>query len=159
MTTLSKRATPSQRRILRAVEGAVKNVADAHPEHRLTPNIGRSIAKRAAGTLTAQWPDVLAAKAIRRQDGSRDGLISRDPRGSDLRKGRSEGDRLRLLRRSPLRFVWNHFASGMWKIKREGTPEQYAAYVRVLKLLDEAQRELDALDQQGATWTRRAQQD
>jgi hypothetical protein len=33
----------------------------------------------------------------------------------------------------------------MWKIKREETPEQYAAHVRILKLLDEAQRELDAL--------------
>jgi hypothetical protein len=32
----------------------------------------------------------------------------------------------------------------MWKVKREGTPEQYAAHVQVLKLLDEAQRLLDA---------------
>jgi hypothetical protein len=33
----------------------------------------------------------------------------------------------------------------MWKIKHEGTPEQFAAHIRVLQLLDQAQRELDSL--------------
>ena len=63
MASLYRRATPSQQRILRIVEGAVKNASDAHPEVLISPRLKRSIAKRAAGTLTAQWPDVLAARA------------------------------------------------------------------------------------------------
>jgi hypothetical protein len=36
----------------------------------------------------------------------------------------------------------------MWKIKHEGTSEQFAAHIRVLQLLDQAQRELDSINQQ-----------
>lgn len=62
MTTLYKRATAPQARILRIVAGAVMNVGHCHPEYGLTDRIARSIAKRATGTLTAQWRDVLAAQ-------------------------------------------------------------------------------------------------
>jgi hypothetical protein len=130
--------------MLRAIAGAVLNAAHAH-QIEMPKTFARSVAKRATGTLTAQWPEVLAATASRRQDSSRDRLTSRELRGSDLRKGRSKGDRLGLLRRSPIRFVWDYYAAGMWKVRREGTPEQYAAHVRILQLLDLAQRELDAL--------------
>lgn len=51
MTSLYKRATPSQHRILRAVEGAVKNVADAHGLE-FSPRHARSIAKRTASTIS-----------------------------------------------------------------------------------------------------------
>lgn len=61
MTSLYNRASPPQARVLRIIEGAIKNAADAHDEIRVSPRHRRSIAKRAAGTLTAQWPDVLAA--------------------------------------------------------------------------------------------------
>jgi hypothetical protein len=61
MSSLYTRASPAQRRILRAVEGAIKNAADAHPDIQLSPQHRRSIAKRAAGTLSSQWPEVLAA--------------------------------------------------------------------------------------------------
>lgn len=62
MTTLSKRATPHQARVLRMIEGAVKNALDAHPDYATMPRdkLARSIAKRAAGTLTAAWPEMLA---------------------------------------------------------------------------------------------------
>lgn len=61
MATLINRASPQQRRIYRIVRGAVKNAAHAHPG--MKPDaIADSIAKRATGTLTAQWPEVLAAK-------------------------------------------------------------------------------------------------
>lgn len=144
MATLWNRATPPQYRMLRAIAGAVRNTAHAH-QLEMPKNFARSVAKRATGTLTAQWPDVLAAKANRRQNGERDRLVSRCPECSHDFKGHSKGGRLRLLRRSPIRSLWKRFSANMWKVKREGTPEQYAAHVRVLKLLDEAQRELDAL--------------
>jgi len=144
MATLWKRAIPSQFRMLRAIAGAVVNTGHAH-HIELPKNFARSVAKRATGTLTAQWPDVLAAKANRRQEGMRERLISRCPECSHPYKGHSEGDRLRLLRRSPIRNLWSRFAKDMWKVKREGTPEQYATYVRVLQLLDQAQKELDGI--------------
>lgn len=144
MATLWNRATPSQYRMLRAIAGAVRNAAHAH-QIEMPKTFARSVAKRATGTLTAQWPDVLAATANRRQNSSCARLVSRELRGSDLSRGPSKGDRLGLLRRSPLRFIWNHYAAGMWKIKHEGTQEQYDEYVRVLQLLNQAQRELDSL--------------
>lgn len=63
MATLYKRANPSQRRILRIVEGAVKNARDAHQYNTgVTDFFARSVAKRAAGTISAQWPELLAAR-------------------------------------------------------------------------------------------------
>jgi len=55
MASLYKRATPLQEMVLRIIEGAIKNAQDAHPEIQVTPKHRRSIAKRAAGTLTAQF--------------------------------------------------------------------------------------------------------
>lgn len=150
MATLWNRATPPQYRMLRAIAGAVRNAAHAH-QVELPKSFARSVAKRATGTLTAQWPDVLAATANRRQNGARDRPAPREPRSSDLTEGLSKGGRLRLLRRSPIRDIWKRFASGMGKIKREGTAEQYTIHLRVLRLLDEAQRELDSLYQQKET--------
>ena len=143
MATLWNRATPSQFRMLRAIAGAVLNTCDHHKLPRDT-YFARGVAKRAVGTLTAQWPDVLAATANRRQNGVRDRLVSRGPRGSDPHEGLSKGGRLRLLRRSPIHGLWKRFAADMWQIKH-GPPEIYAAHVRILKLLDQAQRELDTL--------------
>lgn len=68
MASLYSRATPQQARILRMIEGAIVNAAHAHPEIRISPRHRRSIAKRATGTLSSQWPEVLAA--TRRSDGA-----------------------------------------------------------------------------------------
>lgn len=143
MATLWNRATPSQYRMLRAIAGAVRNAAHAH-KLEMPKSFARSVAKRATGTLTAQWPDVLAAKTSRRQNGLRDRLVSRGPRGSDPTEERPEGDRPSLLRRSPIRNLWKRYAAGMWRVKH-GPPEVYAVHVRILRLLDQAQRELDSL--------------
>lgn len=62
MTSIVRRATPSQKRIMRAVSGAVKNALDAHPGCVVPKWLANSVAKRAAGTLTAGWPEVLAAR-------------------------------------------------------------------------------------------------
>ena len=62
MATLSKRADARQRRLLRIIEGAVKNTIDAHPDWREidSKQFARSIAKRAVGTLSSQFDEVLA---------------------------------------------------------------------------------------------------
>lgn len=69
MASLYKRANPAQQMMLRIVAGAVKNAADAHGV-ALPKSFARSVAKRLAGTLTAQWPEVLAANAPSDQVGS-----------------------------------------------------------------------------------------
>lgn len=50
----------NQDKIFRAVAGAVRNTANAHPDWNIKPEYAPSIAKRATGTLMAQLPDVLA---------------------------------------------------------------------------------------------------
>lgn len=70
MTTLSKRATPRQAMVLRMIEGACRNAAHAHPGQILDDRLARSIAKRAAGTLTSAWGAVLAAPPVRSEGGS-----------------------------------------------------------------------------------------
>ena len=64
MTSLYIRATPRQAKVLKIIEGAVRNADHVHGWN-LPAKAPKSIAKRAAGTLTAAWPGVLA-EAIRR---------------------------------------------------------------------------------------------
>ena len=75
MSSLYKRANVRQVRILRIVEGAVKNASHAHPEKQIDARMARGIAKRAAGTLTAAWPDVLALP-----------LVASDSQGAEVAK-------------------------------------------------------------------------
>ena len=57
MASLYKRANSLQTLLLRIVEGAVRNYSHHHPEHQLTNQIARSIAKRAVGTLCQHIAD------------------------------------------------------------------------------------------------------
>lgn len=68
MVSLYKRSTPRQDVVLRMIEGACRNAAHAHPGAALDDRMARSIAKRAAGTLTSQWSSVLAAPRARSDD-------------------------------------------------------------------------------------------
>lgn len=47
------------------IEGACRNAAHAHPGQILDDRLARSIAKRAAGTLTSAWGAVLAVPPVR----------------------------------------------------------------------------------------------
>jgi len=135
MASLYKRATLSQVRILRAVEGAVKNAADAHSCDTLPRNFARSVAKRAAGTLTAQWPDVLAAR-LDGQSGRADAktcLIAR-PRGAYLLERVGRGSSL-TTGRSPLPVLWKVLAAQIRPLKESGQLEKAAAFVEVLKMI------------------------
>lgn len=62
MASLYKRANAAQRRILKIIEGAIKNASDAHPEQAVSARMARSIAKRATGTLWSQLDQTLAAQ-------------------------------------------------------------------------------------------------
>ena len=60
MATLAKRATPEQALLLKVIDGAIRNAQHAHQEIQLSPSHRRSIAKRAAGTISALWAERLA---------------------------------------------------------------------------------------------------
>jgi hypothetical protein len=63
MTTLSNRLTPRQAMVMRMIEGSIRDAVNAHPDWNFDPRFVKSIAKRATGTLTSQWGDVLALSA------------------------------------------------------------------------------------------------
>lgn len=50
--------------VYRMIEGACRNTISAHPNAILNAQLARSIAKRAAGTLTSGWRRVLAAPLV-----------------------------------------------------------------------------------------------
>jgi hypothetical protein len=153
MTTLAKRATPAQQRILRIVQGAVLNVADAHGLPR-DPYLARSIAKRATGTLTAGWPEVLAARLATSSDKARAHVscpacerrlrwakrLVRLQRISGYDGPLSNGERQSLARRSPLYPFWREIALGMRALKRSGDTVRFEIHRDLLRRIDKAMR-------------------
>jgi hypothetical protein len=122
--------------IYRAVDGAVRNVAHHHPKWSAShPDIARSIAKRAAGTLTADWPDVLAARGVP-SDADGPGYRGHWPpsRAARTRSGRGASSK---PRRSPssLRQIWNEISAMVTPARKAGNTERVAALVDVLKLI------------------------
>jgi hypothetical protein len=101
MSTLYSRATPRQARILKIVEGSVRNVAHSHPGWITDERAPKSIAKRAAGTLTSQWRTVLGASPRGEPEGLQilQGVIGDHPASSaGLRKPGGAG---RLAKQRP----------------------------------------------------------
>jgi hypothetical protein len=76
MTTLYKRANGLQMRMLRIVSGAVLNAAHAHPEVVVDKRFARSVSKRAVGTLSAQFADVLATSGTAASDNVRGQVVT-----------------------------------------------------------------------------------
>jgi hypothetical protein len=138
VVSLYKRATPPQAKVLRMIEGAVKNAADAHPGVTVSGTFARSVAKRAAGTLTAQWPDVLAARC--RVPSERAGADSPAIRSvrccAQIVKDGNRGGRRTSLRRSPLS---RRFRIELGILAREarrvGNADRETAFVEALRLL------------------------
>jgi hypothetical protein len=145
VTSLYRRATPSQALVLRMIEGAVKNAADAHPEMNLAPQHRRSIAKRAAGTLTAQWPEVLArgstpmsdSEGCRRYDGRTSGGgsdLTSPPGSSQLLKAITRRA-LSKAKRPPFRRLIREISRQITPLRVAGQTERAEALVEVMKLI------------------------
>lgn len=135
VTSLYNRATPSQSRILRAVEGAIKNTCHAHPDLNISARDARSISKRAAGTLTAGWPDVLA---LRDSVASDSGALIPDETArlqlSDPHKATVRGAS-KVSMRPALRHLRAKLRYEMKRIKRDEHPEYARAIIDVLKMI------------------------
>lgn len=145
MASLYNRATPSQARILRIVEGACINAKDAHPGIQIDRRFARSVAKRAAGTLSAQWADVLAAGLGQPSDGA-----AGDPSGPARRdyshtktgnRNRSiskadQGKRPSLLAgRFPLARLHKKVAALIKPAKIAGQTERVEALIAVCRMI------------------------
>lgn len=139
MVTFYKRACPSQKMVLRIVEGAVKNASDAHPEIEISPQHRRSIAKRAAGTLTAQWPDVLAAREPSESDGVLSG--SKTHRRSSQLVPATGREASHDHQRFPLRRLISMISRPIRGLKESGQDERAEAFVDVLKMIHEITHE------------------
>lgn len=137
MVTLAKRATPSQRQIMRIVEGAVKNASDSHPEWEFTEYIARSIAKRATGTLSAQWLGVLAAKPSISVENStvRSSQQSVPHRRMAPRRGAPQ-----TTRRAPLSKLWKHCSWNIGAAKKTGQQERAQAFIEMARKIAELQQ-------------------
>lgn len=99
MATLWKRANGPQYRMLKIVSGAVLNTANAHPGVLPDKNFARGVAKRAVGTLTAQWPEVLAASES--PSGKREGSL----KASRRRRSNTQATEGRANLREPAPFT------------------------------------------------------
>jgi hypothetical protein len=143
MASLYTRATPSQARILKIVEGACINARDAHPNVQINRRFARSVAKRAAGTLTAQWPDVLAAGALQPSDGAEANPSGADRRGvSHLTRHAVTAQLVKRTkasasyeRRRSLRFLHRRIGYLCGQAKRSGDASAHAAFVTALRLI------------------------
>jgi hypothetical protein len=146
MASLYKRASERQRRILRMVEGAVKNAADHHPDMTYSPRMARSIAKRAAGTISAAWPGLLAVEAIPVSKASGQvvpaghlgsqfvtahGMGEPDTLASGPSRGRAQVSKPGRT----LDSIWAKVAVLAGQAKRAGQTERAAALVEVLKII------------------------
>lgn len=140
MSTLAKRATPRQAMVLRMVAGAVINAGHAHPEWGISPRMARSIAKRATGTLTAQWPDVLAAPEASSEPCARTATRPRVQLPSPARNGSVGGGAAGWKGRPSLRHIRYAIGAMAGEARRAGQKQRHAALVDVLRLLAGARR-------------------
>lgn len=142
MSTLYKRATKNQMKLLKAVSGAVLNEADAHGKSR-DYRQSRSIAKRAVGTISALWPDVLVAARPPPSGGIADGLCSAVPQ-SGYNMGCPDCARRTQLRKrdakrgvlpsheAPLRCLIKQLSGSLWEMKKSD-PYRAEVHIDVLR--------------------------
>lgn len=122
------------------VEGAIKNTCDAHGED-FDPYFARSVAKRAAGTLSAAMPSMLAAKPSEKLGCATQLVTSnRAAQNAQLVKlsvGHTvQGPKVRAvsaLKAAPLRSLNKWMFRQMRDIKGSGRTEYAEAFIDVLK--------------------------
>lgn len=136
MTTLSRRANPTQKRMFRIIEGAIKNAADAHPG-KIDISIARSVSKRAVGTLSAQFAEVLAAREIECPPEMADDRKIIDLRQPSIAHSAKQSKRgsPQVVWRSPLRYIWKELSWRVGEAKRQGKQERVEALVEALRIV------------------------
>ncbi len=132
MSSIARRATPTQAKIMRAVRGAVRNAANDHKDWKIDRRFEHSIAKRAAGTLTANWPDASAGN--RRKGADRSPLQPATPIVGDAATARGDaGRRARQTGPSPLDLIADSVGRQAGDARRRGDVPVLDALVGVLR--------------------------
>ena len=132
MTTLYKRATPTQRQLLRIIEGATRNAIQAH-HWNLPDTAPRSVAKRAVGTLTAAMPVTLA---VSRRSERRASIASKERGNACLLPGQQQARGASDSRRRTPFFQVIKLVSGMiGQAKRDGKTDVVEALIEVMRAL------------------------
>lgn len=129
MASLYKRANGPQQRMLAIVSGAVLNAASAHPDRAVDGIFARSVAKRAVGTLSAQWPEVLAAKPSG-SGGPQSTKDRRKPTQVGLWAGGATG-----RNRSPISILVHRMGRMVGQMRGRGDPEASEAIIAAIKCL------------------------
>lgn len=62
MTTLRHRAPPWVRALMRVIAGQIRSAVKAHSDWTITDSAVRSVTKRIAGNVAAEWPRLSAAR-------------------------------------------------------------------------------------------------
>lgn len=138
MVSLYKRASPYQRRVLRIIEGAVKSAADAHCTN-LPHRFARSVAKRATGTLTAQWAEVLAAQMPSERVAAH--FDKRRPARAQVWKHEQSAPAHRLSR-GAFNLLYKRIGAMAGAARRDGDDARLAALVDALRVVTLAQKDL-----------------
>lgn len=145
MSTLWKRASPREIRVLRIIAGAVLNANDAHPGAAVDKKFARSVAKRAVGTLSSQWGDTLAAPDQRPSLSERDRIAITLRRRAYLRKLCKRGPAKATSRWPPLAFSISKIAKEIGAARRAGQIERAQGMIECLRIIDRmVKRELAA---------------
>ena len=116
------------------IEGAVHNTAVAHPDWQFHPRAARSVAKRAAGTISAAWPGLLAVSASKPSDMGggprvRPSSAQRDQLVNHVEKGGAQVISAALVR------MHRKIGKLAGHARKNGNPAALAAYADALRLI------------------------
>lgn len=132
--------TKAHVRVFRAVEGAVLNAAHGHPGWKLSSTMARSIAKRAAGTLTAEWPEVLADRQLPSEKAHDPGAGGHWPPRRRVTNPSRAGARS-ATGRAPLKFLWVKLARLIGEAKRAGDHSRADILIEIIIELDKIRKQ------------------
>lgn len=142
VTSIVNRATPAQARLYRIVDGACRDAVAKHPTWDFDRRLANSIAKRAAGTLSGQWPGVLALARSAPDSGG--GAPCNPPHGGGggvVANPRREGIATNAAQerdacdRVPLNRLHRRIGILAAAARRAGLAEREAALIEVLRLI------------------------
>lgn len=145
MTSLYNRATPRQAAVLRIVEGAVHNAAHAHPEyqdHRQIRPLNCQAGSRDTDGCVAVCVGAGKSASDRRGPHSQKAAEVRTMVSPDQVAGKLEPrvDRAAVALttgRSPVRLLFDRVSKLALKARFAGDADKLAAYIEVLRMIDE----------------------
>lgn len=138
MTSLYKRANGPQFRMLAIVAGAVLNAAYHHPGKPVDKRFARSVAKRAVGTLSAQWAEVLAAPHPALSGAERDTFCHALRRKAQLARLCKRGPAKGYGRWPPIAFATAEISKRVGDARRAGQLEREMALIECLRIINRA---------------------